>query len=258
MLSDSARQRVRESFDRAAETYDSAADVQREVCRRLLDAFSERIAEPPADILDAGCGTGYGARLLRARWPRARLFGADFAPSMLVRARVETDACFVADIENLPLPDRTFDLWWSSLAVQWCDAARVFAEAARTLKPGGRLLLSTLGPRTFHELREAFSAIDAYRHTLPFSEAPSLEVLLENAGFRDIVFLREECRAYSPDLKSLLRSIKAIGAQTVGLGARGGMMGRAAWKKLTSSYEIHRRSEGLPATYDIFLFAARL
>jgi malonyl-CoA O-methyltransferase len=97
MLSSSAKQRVRESFDRAAETYDRAADMQREVCRRLLDAFSERIGEP-ADILDAGCGTGCGARLLRTRWPRARIFGADFAPSMLTRARFETDACFIVKL----------------------------------------------------------------------------------------------------------------------------------------------------------------
>ncbi|MDR1275615.1 MAG: malonyl-ACP O-methyltransferase BioC [Candidatus Accumulibacter sp.] len=255
MLSSSAR--IRASFERAAETYDDAATVQRRVCRRLLDAFSERITDP-ADILDAGCGTGYGARLLRARWPRARIVGADFAPSMLARARLATDACFMADIENLPLPDGVFDLWWSSLTIQWCDNAKVFAEAARTLKPGGRLVLSTLGQGTFRELREAFSGVDEYRHTLPFGDAESVEPTLESAGFHDIALFREECRAYYPDLKSLLRSIKEIGAQTVGSGARGGMMGRAAWQKLTASYEIHRGAEGLPATYDVVFCSARL
>jgi malonyl-CoA O-methyltransferase len=59
-------------------------------------------------------------------------------------------------------------------------------------------------------------------------------------------------------LKSLLRSIKEIGAQTVGNGARGGMMGRAAWQKLVESYEIHRHPEGLPASYDLLLCSAHL
>ncbi|MDR1367230.1 MAG: methyltransferase domain-containing protein, partial [Candidatus Accumulibacter sp.] len=179
MLSSSARKRIRESFDRAAETYDGAATVQRHVCRRLLDAFSDCVGDP-GDILDAGCGTGYGMRLLRARWPTARIVGTDFAPSMLARARFAADACFMADIENLPLPDKAFDLWWSSLTIQWCDDARVFVEAARTLKPGGRLIVSTLGPATFRELREAFSGVDEYRHTLLFSEAESVKVSLEN------------------------------------------------------------------------------
>ena len=79
------------------------------------------------------------------------------------------DACLAADIEALPFATQRFDAWWSSLSVQWCDPARVFAEAARVLRPQGRLAVSTLGPATFHELRSAFSTVDRYRHTLPFS-----------------------------------------------------------------------------------------
>jgi malonyl-CoA O-methyltransferase len=60
---------VRESFERAAVSYDGAAVLQRQVCDHLL-ATLDPLPEP-ASILDAGCGTGYGARLLRARWPQA-------------------------------------------------------------------------------------------------------------------------------------------------------------------------------------------
>ena len=70
MLPPALKQRVRESFDRAAATYDAAAVVQRRVCDRLLEALRDAA---PAHILDAGCGTGYGAQCLRLRFPAAHI-----------------------------------------------------------------------------------------------------------------------------------------------------------------------------------------
>ena len=254
MLRPAIKQRVRESFDRAACTYDGAARVQRQVCERLLEQLS--LPEAPSRILDAGCGTGYGARLLRTRWPGVAITGIDFAPAMLTLARQHTDHCFAADIEQLPCDANEFDLWWSSLSIQWCDADRVFGEAARILQPGGLLALSTLGPATFHELREAFSGVDHHRHTLPFSQAEAIEKALVDAGFKDIRLLRENHTVHYPDLKTLLRAVKAIGAHNVGEGGRSGMMGRDAWLQVEGAYEQFREPAGLPASYDvIFAYA---
>ena len=59
-----------------------------------------------------------------------------------------------------------------------------------------------------------------------------------------------------PDLRTLLRAVKAIGAHNVGEGGRNGMMGRDAWKKLETAYERYREPAGLPASYDvIFVYA---
>ena len=107
MLPPPIKQRVRESFGRAATSYDSAAIVQRRVCDRLLAEFKPA-AQGPQRILDAGCGTGYGARLLRGRWPDARLTGVDFAPAMLHIARHHSHANCAADIEALPFADANF------------------------------------------------------------------------------------------------------------------------------------------------------
>lgn len=250
------KHRIRESFDRAAASYDGVAVLQRTVCEQLLARFNPPSAETatatPA-ILDAGCGTGYGTRLLRARWPAAHLSVADFAPAMLERARADADACFNADIEALPFERQSFDIWWSSLTIQWCDAGTVFAEAARVLRPQGRLAVSTLGPATFHELRSAFSAVDRYRHTLSFSEPEVISHALQVAGFSAIVTHREKLTLHYPDLKTLLRAVKGIGANAVGEGARTGMMGRHAWRSLEAAYEHQRTPAGLPASYDVLL-----
>lgn len=247
----SLKQRVRASFDRASVTYDSAATVQRQVCARLCDALA--MAAAPARILDAGCGTGNGARLLRARWPAGTITGVDFAPAMLEIAREVTDACLSADIEELPFADHSFDLWWSSLAMQWCDPDKVLREAARVLQPGGQLALSTLGLETFAELRAAFAGVDQHRHTLSFATPEAVGAALERAGFRDVRVVREHHAVFYPDLKALLRAVKDIGAHTVGDGARTGMLGRGAWQRVEATYEAYRTPQGLPASYDVLL-----
>lgn len=244
-----AKQLVRASFDRAAATYDAAACLQRDVCERLLAGFTGQAAR----VIDAGCGTGYGARLLRERWPSTHITAADFAPAMIDLARHDAECAVVADIEALPFANASFDTWWSNLSIQWCAASRVFAEAGRVLSSGGRLAVATLGPGTFAELRDAFSTIDPYRHTLPFSEADEIRQTLGAAGFHNIAVQRQSLSVHYPDLKTLLRAVKAIGANRVGTDARQGMMGRSAWQKLEAAYECRRSSEGLPASYDVIL-----
>lgn len=63
----------------------------------------------------------------------------------------------VADAESLPFPSDSFDVVFSNLMVQWCDDPRtVFAECRRVLRPGGRLVLSTLLEGTLTELKQAW------------------------------------------------------------------------------------------------------
>ena len=80
------KRRVRRTFDRAAETYDAHAVVQRLVADRLLDNL-DFIRLAPKTILDIGAGTGYCARSLARRYPRARTVLLDVSPAMLSYAR---------------------------------------------------------------------------------------------------------------------------------------------------------------------------
>ncbi len=156
---------IRQSFERAASTYDSVAALQRQVCELLLAVLPEPTFSV-STVLDAGCGTGHALGLLGRRWPQARLVAADFAPAMLAGIEGERVG---ADIEALPLRAAAFDLYWSSLAIQWCDTQRAIAEAARVLAPDGRLAVSSLGTGTLAELAHAFAVVDGNRHVLEFS-----------------------------------------------------------------------------------------
>ncbi|HJW02282.1 MAG TPA: malonyl-ACP O-methyltransferase BioC [Azospira sp.] len=247
---------VRRSFDRAAASYDQSAQLQRQVCAALADLLTP---PPPGTLLlDAGCGTGYGARLLAERFPDHPLVLADFAPAMLARARAQTPErpAVCADVEALPFANRRFGLYWSSLTLQWCDLHQSLAEAARVLVPGGQLAFSTLGPGTFAEIDAAFAGIDRHRHVLPFAPPQSSAAAALAAGLKEVRIERRRLALHYPDLRSLLRAIKDIGANQVGAPRRPVLLGRSAWRAVEARYEEFRTPAGLPATYDVILCTA--
>lgn len=249
---------VRQAFNRAASTYDAAAAVQREICERLA-----RLA-PPAEggaprVLDAGCGTGYGLHCLARLHPRATVIALDFAPAMLAHLPPDRPALpLCGDLEALPVAGGSIDRIWSSLALQWCRPDTSLRELHRVLRPGGLACIATLGPRTLHELRDAFAAVDDDEHVIAFHPPEQWADAARDAGFEVLRGTREDVHALSADLKTLLRDIKAIGAHTVGDGRRTRPLGRKAFETLAARYEARRRADGLlPATYDLILLILR-
>ena len=250
-----SKARIRLSFERAAPTYDSAAGIQRSICRDLLAGLPADLQ--PARLLDAGCGTGYALPLLRTRFPAATLLALDLAPGMLQRVSAAPHR-LAADLEHLPLAAASIDLYWSSLAVQWCELPRVLAEARRVLRPGGQVALASLGPATFNELRHAFAGVDQYRHTLSFHTPAEVAAIAEDAGFTAVHVSADIKTAHYGDFKSMLRAVKAIGANQLGDGRRTNLMSRTAFAAAEAACETLRQPAGLPLTYDITTLAAHL
>lgn len=260
---------VRLSFQRAADRYDETAFLQQEVARRLDDHLDGILIEPQR-ILDAGCGTGFGTSLLRARYPRADVVGFDLAEAMLhqatarqrgsvwekLRARLISKVPhFVplcGDIEHLPLARASLDVVWSSLALQWVgDLQASFKEMHRVLKPGGLFIFASFGPDTLKELRAASAGVDGHQHVNRFIDMHDVGDALVHAGFSNPVMEMEQITLTYADLPALLRDLKAIGAHTVLEGRREGLMGKSAWRKLLLNYEAFRQADRLPATYEV-------
>ena len=100
------------------------------------------------DVVELGCGTAYLSGWLARRG--ARPVGVDLTPAQLATAaRCQERFGLVfplveADAANVPLPDGGFDLAVSEYGASvWCDPERWVAEAARLLRPGGRLVFLT-------------------------------------------------------------------------------------------------------------------
>lgn len=106
------------------------------------------------DVVELGCGTAYFAARLAKQG--ARPVGVDITPAQLDTARrmmKETGIEFLlveASAEDVPLADEGFDLAISEHgASTWCDPHRWIPEAARLLRPGGRLVFLHSTPLAF-------------------------------------------------------------------------------------------------------------
>ena len=255
---------VRRSFEQAAATYDEAAVLQHEVCRRML-ARLDYIKLEPQVILDAGSGTGNAIGGLLARWPRARLVALDLALSMARRSRARRPwwrslpglggrrlAAVCGDIERLPLASGGVGLVWSNLALQWInEPQRAFAEMHRVLAPGGLVLFSSFGPDTLKELRAAFGSVDRQPHVHRFIDMHDVGDLLVGSGFADPVMDMEVVTQTYAEVRVLMRDLKAIGAHNMTRGRPAGLRGRSLLESVARNYEAFRRDGRLPATFEV-------
>ena len=107
------KRQVRRAFSRAAQDYDAAAVLQREVCARMLEKLGY-IKLQPTRIIDVGSGTGWGTRQLGERYPKAEITALDIAIGMLQVARGTSnwwqklfsgkrESFLCADVEAMPI-----------------------------------------------------------------------------------------------------------------------------------------------------------
>lgn len=105
--------------------------------RETLLAF----IHPEATVLDLGAGAGI-VEAMNFRGLAARVCGVDLDPR--VTENPYLDEGLVADAGKIPYPDETFDLVFADNVMEHIDEpAQVFAEIARVLRPGGKLLFKT-------------------------------------------------------------------------------------------------------------------
>ena len=259
------KKRVRASFDRAADTYDAAAVMQKLVREEMLSRL-DLVSLKPQYILDAGCGTGHASQSLLKKYPDAHVISLDFAMRMLRKTRALNESIaqrfkrliglsqqsyLCADLEQLPLAANSVDMFWSNLAIQWSNNLdAVFADIHRVLRTDGLLMFSTLGPDTLKELRAA-SSMDGNVHVNRFLDMHDIGDALVRAGFADPVLDVERVVLTYDDVISVMRDLKSIGAHNATDGRVRGLQGRKFLQNLTQQYEQFRKDGKLPATFEV-------
>jgi SAM-dependent methyltransferase len=162
--------------------------------------------QPGETVLDLGSGAGFDCFLAAgAVGDKGRVIGVDMTPEMIDRARRNarksglTNVEFrLGELENLPLADGMVDVILSNCVINLSpEKERVFAEAYRVLKPGGRLAVSDVVATAAlpDSLRKDMAA-----HTACIAGASSIEELegiLERTGFKHIrITPKDESRAF--------------------------------------------------------------
>lgn len=150
--------------------------LHRHVVRSLLGG----LRSAPAQVLDAGCGTGGLLRRLREAQPAWQLTGVDFSPLACALARERAGTTVLqGSIAELPFADATFDAVIScDVVCQVADPARAVREFYRALKPGGMAVLTMPAYAWLHSYHD-----DQVGNLRRYTRR-ELNALLQAAGFR--------------------------------------------------------------------------
>jgi len=173
-------------------------------------------------VLDLGSGAGFDCFLAAAKvGPTGRVIGVDMTEEMVARARdnaakggYRNVEFRLGEIEKLPVEDGSVDVIISNCVINLVpNKEKAFQEAFRTLRPGGRLMVSDIVllkelPNFVKESIEAYVGCVA--------GAVMLEAYLNamrSAGFKDLTVVEEsvfplDCVTNDPAGKAILQSIK--------------------------------------------------
>jgi ubiquinone/menaquinone biosynthesis C-methylase UbiE len=132
---------IRDYFNRAAgdeEHYPSTIDPRiwhvKLVLEHIGDASGKRIA-------DIGCGKGRFARIVKERWPDARVVAVDLAEAMLAHVPADIERV-AASMTSLPVASDAVDAAYATESLEHAvDIPAAVAELARIVKPGGRIVI---------------------------------------------------------------------------------------------------------------------
>lgn len=152
---------------------------------RRHEVVYQRLAERCVgrEVLEAGCGEGYGADLIAG--VARRVIAVDYDESAVahVRARYPRVDVMQANLAQLPLPDSSVDIVVNFQVIEhlW-DQTQFVAECARVLRPSGLLMMSTPNRITFSPGRD--TPINPF-HTRELNADEMAELLIAG-GFSDV------------------------------------------------------------------------
>ncbi len=250
MFSDQ-KKAIATAFGRASQHYDEFAHFQRSVGQALMDNM-QSVHGCHGSVLDVGSGTGYFSEQWRST--NEAITGVDLSADMVNFAQVRCPRVHFlqGDAEHLPFADGSFDVVFSNLALQWCDDLSVpLREMLRVLKPNGVLGFTTLLSGSLSEL--ASVSQDGTRVRVnDFLSKSQFNVTVDNIGQGKMIANNVPWILEVPNVRTLMKELKGIGANHLCRGRSEGLMSRRKWQDIECRYEKKRLPNGqLPVTYQV-------
>jgi 2-polyprenyl-3-methyl-5-hydroxy-6-metoxy-1,4-benzoquinol methylase len=196
--------------------WDANASFWTRIIREHRDKYRNELTDPAMlqaigqpdglTVLDAGCGEGYLSRVLARNG--ATVTGVDFSAKQIEAAREQnlndalTISLDVASVDELPYPDRSFDLVvCNHLLNDLHDPSKPISEFARVLRNSGRLVILMLHPCFYNKHAEREQATNgliaaSYFDTRSIEQAFEVDGLTSpvanTAWFRPLEFYTQE------------------------------------------------------------------
>ncbi len=177
-------------------------------------------------VLDLGSGAGFDCFLAAKKvGPKGKVIGVDMTQEMLDRARenvLKSDYKNVefrlGEIDNLPVADNSVDVVISNCVINLSpDKRKVFDEAYRVLKPGGRIMISDIVLLKELDLPDAVvDVLDLYSSCIAGAILKEKYIItIKDAGFVNVKIIDEvksplDFDTDSPDIK---RAVKSAGIE---------------------------------------------
>jgi ubiquinone/menaquinone biosynthesis C-methylase UbiE len=206
---------LRQAKAKAAATYDAAADHFDDEPLAFWERIGSRTVERlalanGAKVLDVGCGTGASALpAAEAVGSTGSVIGVDLAARLLDRARAKAKTCGLSNIEfrladmtSLGYPNDHFDAVVSVFSIFFVpDMEGLVRELWRMVRPGGKLAVTTWGPRIWEPAYSRWQKVikqerpDLYSAFNPWdriTDPVAVRRLLQEGGAANIEVVAEE------------------------------------------------------------------
>ncbi len=253
---------IEENFSKHARDYDQHSRVQN-LCAAIL--INEVGTNDFSSILDIGCGTGNYTKLLKEKFPKAKIKAVDISAEMIEVAKGKLGGkkieFIVADAESFNLEEE-FDLISSNASFQWFQELEADLKKYKgALKKNGLILFSTFGPKTFFQLHsclEEFLNKPLSISASNFLKRGEIETILKGI-FKEARVEEKICSHQFNSLLELLESLRCTGTRGDGL------KGEIFWtpRTITSIEKIYKKRfsasgrKGIVATYQMFFCRGR-
>lgn len=240
---------IAKNFGSSAPTYVEHASLQRDLGNRLYSLIDKRQLADDCIVLDLGCGPGLFTKQLQHNG--SYLISADLALGMLQEHKSDHSKLNL-DSHQLSFLDKSIDLVFSNLMIQWCDFAEVTSEILRVLKPGGEAVISTLLPGSLFELAQSWQSVDDDVHVHAYETLEDLNEIVQGQHWQAVELYQEDLVYWYDNAKQLARELKSLGANLVKGRQRKGLVTKAKWQQMEAAYQAQfccQSSNKISATY---------
>jgi malonyl-CoA O-methyltransferase len=175
------RRWANDKFSKAAEQYNSHANVQKQAARDLFKWINSQPYNQNKRCVDLGAGPLVNTSQLSKQY--GQVIAIDLSLNMLKSAAL-TNPKVCADMDNLPLQASSIDVIFSNFAVQWsANFEKLMHSLYKSLKPGGQAYISTVVAGSLNEIKTAFAALDNRSHINTFNTHAYINRSVQKAGF---------------------------------------------------------------------------